>query len=168
MKLQLKQLKTAGGDETLRFTAQIYLDNSKIATVSNGGTGGGHQYDFFRTDNRKTLMDYIDRFKTDIDLVDPLHQKVSESLQSLQKVIPTFTQQEIDADMVVDCAIELQEQLKYFKRQCKDKTLFHLPEDPKDTYLTVNQTFSPEVESWIIAKYGLDVIIINKLLDSQS
>jgi hypothetical protein len=167
MQLQLKKLKTAGGEETLRFTAELYLDREKIAIVSNGGIGGGHEYNFFGADNRQLFTDYVNRFKTDLDLSDPLHQKVSEFVRDFQKTIPAFSQQDIDADIVVDCAIALQEELKIFNKQCKNKTLFRLPEDPKDEYRTVNQVFSSELESLLTAKYGSGITIVNKLLVSQ-
>jgi hypothetical protein len=169
MKLQLKQLKTAGGDETLRFTAKLYLDRHQIAIVSNGGTGGEHQYDFFGNDSRNMLMDYINQFKTKaLDLSDPLSRKLTEFIQDFQAFSHTFTQQDIDADIVINCAIELQEELKFFKKQCKNKTLFRLPNDPRNQYRTLDRTFSPQVKSWIVTKYGSDVIIINNLLARSS
>jgi hypothetical protein len=165
MKLQLKQLKTAGGDETLRFTTELYLDRHKIAIVSNGGTGGGNQSDFLGTDSRSMFTDYIDRLRTKpLEVADLLHQKLAEFLQDSQAIIHTFTQQDLDADIVINCAIKLQDDLKFFKKQCKNKTLFRLPKDPKNEYRTVEKSFSPELESWLVTKYGADVTIINKFL----
>jgi hypothetical protein len=160
MQLHLKKLKIAGGDETLRFTTELYLDRTKIAIVSNGGTGGGHQYDFFGSENRQIFFEWIEEFKTAaVALSNPLHQKLSEWVRDLQATIPTFAEQDIDADMVIDCAIDLH----LLRKHCKTKTLFHLPEDPKGQYRTIAKLFTPRLESWIVNKYGTNVVIINKM-----
>lgn len=43
-RITLKNLREAGGEETPRFEASLYLDGKKVATVSNGGTGGCNSY----------------------------------------------------------------------------------------------------------------------------
>jgi len=39
-RVTLKGVKNAGGEETPRFEASLYLDGKRVANVSNGGTGG--------------------------------------------------------------------------------------------------------------------------------
>lgn len=47
-KYSIKNWKSAGGEETERFEANLYRDGKCIGTISNGGTGGG---DFFQLKN---------------------------------------------------------------------------------------------------------------------
>jgi hypothetical protein len=42
VKVEIKNLKLAGGEETPRFEASLYIDGKKAGIVSNGGNGGCH------------------------------------------------------------------------------------------------------------------------------
>lgn len=158
MNIQLKNIKTAGGDETLRFTASVYFDDRRIAIVSNGGTGGGHQYDFIGG-TRQEFYAGIDRIVgTPLNLGDPLHLTISDFLQDIQKTIPSFSQKDLDADIIIDCAIELQK----FQKQCKTQTLFRLEADRRCIVRSVNRAFTSELKSYLIDRYGTGIIIINE------
>ena len=46
MKLELKNKKICKwmSEETICFTASLYVDGKRVALVSNGGKGGAHSY----------------------------------------------------------------------------------------------------------------------------
>lgn len=161
MKLQLKSIKMAGGEETLRFTAEIYIDKTRIANVSNGGTGGSHQYNYYSVDRSRTFKDYIDQLRNEpFDESVLFHRRLAEYLQDFQERIPSFNQKDIDSDLVVDCQIQLQEDIK----ACKKETVFTLANDKKGIQHVINRPFSSEIESFIVTKYGSNVVILNKLI----
>lgn len=160
MNITIKNLKTAGGDETLRFSASVYLNGKKVAIVANGGTGGGHQYDFFRGD-RQQFYAYVDRLKTNpLDLNDPLHRTIADFIQDFQQTIVNFSQSDIDSDIVIDCAIELQQ----FQKQCKTKTLFRFATDRRNVLRTISSPFDARIKAYLVKKYGRDIVIINELI----
>lgn len=162
--LQLKNLKTAGGDETLRFEATLYIDGKRSATVSNGGTGGSHCYYFVDPEARAKFDQLVEQFQT--TLLNPnanrLYYNLVEMLSDLQAAIPTYSQAHIDRDFVIDCLIEQLNEEKQFRRWCKSATVFRLPEDAKGQYRTIKQPYSPRIRQYLQNLHGQSVEIVNE------
>ena len=129
---QIKGLKTAGGEETLRFEVSLYFGAKRVATVSNGGTGGCHKWDW-------------------------LNKEAEECFDRLLETLAFEFDFEKD-DQFIDRLIDKQVETALFKSKCKKKTLFLLAdEETKDGYRMVNAVFSPEVKSYLVNKYGVQL-----------
>jgi hypothetical protein len=53
LKLEIKKLKTAGGEETLRFELHLYINNKDSAIIFNAGTGGSHEWRWLNDETEK-------------------------------------------------------------------------------------------------------------------
>lgn len=60
MKVELKNIKIATtlSEETLAFTATLYLDGKKAAEVSNRGCGGSNMYHFYDRSLEQPFFDF--------------------------------------------------------------------------------------------------------------
>ena len=64
-RVTLKNVKEAGGEETPRFEASLYLDGKRVATVSNDGRGGCCDYRWeggWNTSAQKTCDQIAEEF----------------------------------------------------------------------------------------------------------
>ncbi len=61
MEIVLKSIKVvkSRSEETICFTAVMYVNGSKTADVSNGGYGGSHDFDIHNTEMFKQAESYI-------------------------------------------------------------------------------------------------------------
>lgn len=164
---QLKSFKEAGGEETLRFEASLYLDGEKAAVVANGGTGGAHIYHF----TSKSLRDKFDQMVTDIQTTelrkdDWLHRHVAGWLAMMQSSIPDYAQDNVDRDVVIHCLIADLEEQKLFKRWCKKdtRTVYRLPSDPEGEYRTVSHLYTEAAKAHLIETHGSNIEIVNELI----
>lgn len=158
--VQLKNLETAGGEETLRFRASLYFANKKVAIVSNDGTGGGHRYDFPKHGDHGAFSSYVKTFHTlTLEPKNPLHFFLLNYIKAMLDVCPKFNQTNINNDMVIDGLIKVFQ----LRKECKRKTLFRLPE--AENWLVVSSPFDETLKQWLIKEYGETVIILNEQLD---
>ena len=126
---QIKGLKTSGGDETLRFEVSLYFRGKRVAKISNGGTGGPHEWS------------WLDRE------VGRVFDKLLETL--------TFDFDFEEGDQFIDPLIEKRIENTLLKPKCRKKTLFLLVgEDWENGYRTVDSAFDPSVKAFLIQKYG--------------
>ena len=126
---QIKGLKTSGGDETLRFEVSLYFRGKRVAKISNGGTGGPHEWS------------WLDRE------VGRVFDKLLETL--------TFDFDFEKGDQFIDPLIAKQVETTSLKSKCRKKTLFLLvDEDWKDGYRTVDSVFNPAVKIYLQQEYG--------------
>jgi len=111
-KAELKNVKIAGGDETTRFEASLYLNGKKIAIASNEGSGGNNKVDFFihrdptvARQHAENWRQYFQHLQT-VEL-EPnkfwLHYQLQGYLAMMTELSGrTWQQSDIDQDMVID------------------------------------------------------------------
>lgn len=122
---EIKNLQTAGYDDSLRFSASLYFDGKRIAIASNDGNGGDHRLQFFESEHRQLFEQYVDHFDTVAlrPTKNWMHFSLQYSLADLSSNdIRTWTQDDIDRDMVLDSlckAAEWRKKLK-LKRYAKN------------------------------------------------
>jgi hypothetical protein len=180
MKIQLKNLKIAGGEETTRFEASLYIDGKKAATVSNGGEGGSHRYYFNDNAVGQQFREAANAIKTaTLSPKNPYHAYVSslvESLNSLNNRLsdqPNESLEETQAeltecnDTVIDFLVVSYEERKLLKRYCNKETLFQLPGELKNEWRTIASPYSPKVKKWLVEKYGDSVCIANEKISGE-
>jgi hypothetical protein len=136
MKLELKNLKIHKdmSEETLCFSATLYVDGKKAANVQNNGHGGCHRYHW----EDETL---------------------GARVNALAKTQPLEIQSE-HLDQLIDALIVQKETRKFLARQMRKKTLFRLKGDKKGEWRTINSPYTSAVEAFIVKKYGVDVEVI--------
>lgn len=87
LKLKIKKFKAAGGEETLRFQLELYINNKRSAIISNGGTGGPHDWYWLDSESEKLfnqhLRELIDQnyFEFDFEQGDELIDELINELQ---------------------------------------------------------------------------------------
>ena len=135
---QIKGLKTAGGEETLRFQVSLYFRGKRVAGVSNGGTGGCHEWHWVDKASEQSFEQHLKTLEFEFD----------------------FEQ----GDQFLDALIEEQVQDTWLKSKCKKATLFLLVgEDEEKGYKTIKAVFNAEVELFLVKKYGVQLKeIVNK------
>jgi len=126
---QIKRLKTAGGEETLRFEVSLYFRDKRVASVSNGGTGGCHEWH------------WIDKAS---------EQSFEQHLKTL-----TFEFDFEQGDQFLNALIDKQVEDTWLKSKCRKATLFLLVgKDEKKGYETIQAVFNADVKAHLVKKYG--------------
>ena len=119
----------AGGDETPRFEAFLYLDGVKAAMVSNGGTGGCNHYHWFIGGMREQFAAYA---------------KAQNPTQKFE------VEDSIIYKLMDDAAFA-----KKLKRWCATKTVARLPGESyhDDAWTVFKVKFTPQIKAQLEAKY---------------
>ena len=143
MKLTLKNVKIHNdmSEETLCFSATIYIDDKKAGHVSNRGTGGSHEFDW---DSRDIGSAYEEWLEKQIIPFTTYDGKLT-TLDSIWEKLETK----------VDEALEEFENTRWLKSQCKKKTLFKLKdqEDP-DAWWVIKAPFCELAKAKLKKMYG--------------
>ena len=139
MNVELKAVKTAKhlSQETIAYSASIYVDGKRIGVVSNSGTGGGNQYDWL---NQKAA-------------------KVGLSLQIWAK--NQKTEYEYDKlDQIINDLADAFEDNQAMKRKCKTHIMFRLKGDPADEWRTIKAPYDDRAKAHMKKKYGDKIEVI--------
>ena len=133
MNIELKRLKIAQSlsEETLAFTADIYLDGKKVGDVSNRGNGGCNLYYWNDKEAEKKITDFAVKTETEFNFeqVDTLLSKMIDNMEIAKKE----------------------------RRACKTKTAFRVKGQDKSVFYTINVPYSPLVKSQLEKKYGAEL-----------
>ncbi|PHJ64959.1 hypothetical protein VF04_04015 [Nostoc linckia z7] len=131
-KLELKAIKIAGGEETVRFEAKLYINSKFAATVSNGGTGGCHDW-YWQSREWEAL-----------------YNQHIEYLDKQGKFKFNFEQ----GDELIDEIIAKREEKNLLKRWCRTQTVFILCDMEEGEYPVIKAKYSPKIKAFLIKKYG--------------
>lgn len=128
--IDLKNIRTHEdmSEETLCFSATLYLDGERLAEVKNEGMGGSNMY-------------YPVKGKTHDDV-----QKAHDRAKFIEEEFG-------DLDICLSAIISHEEERRWLKRNSKNKTLFRLPDTPADSWRTVTRPYSDKVRDAILKKY---------------
>jgi len=143
---ELKNLKYFEGTDGLCFSMTVYIKGKKAFTAQNDGRGG-------------------DNFYTPCDLV---HGKaLLAEAHEFVKTLPPYVLEDwnisgdYDLDILLEEMIEEKLENAEMKRKCKNKTLYHLPEDGKGQYWSINRPYSEGIKMHILGEHP-NAIIINE------
>ena len=147
-RIELKNVKIAANmsQETIAFTASVWVNGRQAGSASNQGCGGhtmGH------------LAPEVDRLVTDY----------CASLPPRTYTDIPGREFPIRVDDFIDTLLNEHQDRQWAKRQCRNKTLFRLHGDDLDSYRTVNRSYSPQVKDFLVGKYGDQIeVILNETL----
>ena len=139
MNVELKAVKTAKhlSQETIAYSASIYVDGQRIGIVRNLGTGGGNEYDWL---NQKAA-------------------KVGLRLQIWAKDQKTEYEYDKLDQIINDLADEFEDN-QAMKRKCKTHIMFRLKGDTKDEWRTIKAKYDDRAKAHMKKKYGERIEVI--------
>jgi len=147
MKIELRNVEYAAfaSQETHCFSATIYVDGKKAGTVSNQGRGGPDNIEPY------ALQQRIDAYAKTLPLIDCTEFGGTGTMPS-------------SAEIIIGDLLNAYLEERDLKRLCTKKTLFRIPteEYAEGEYRTVKAKFSPAVKTYLVNKYGGDVVILNE------
>ena len=135
----LKNIKESPGmsDETIAFSASVYLDGKRVGTARNRGNGGCNEYAI-----------------------------AHEHLQELEAIARDLCPEDIayeHLDYVVIGLVTTELDRQWLKRHCRKKTLYRLPDMPEGQYRQILRPYDHRVRAYIREKYP-DATIINEVV----
>lgn len=147
MEITVRNVKTfeAGSEETLCFTATVYVDGVKAFTAKNDGHGGCNFY--YPVDGKRALLNAAEKWARE-------QPEVTASLSE-----PPFSYSP-DLDHFVDEAVSIYRMERIVKRDLAKRTVVRVG--------TTIRTWScppdhPELVKAVEAKYGRDFTILNNV-----
>lgn len=146
MKLTLKNVKINSqlSEETTCFSATVYIDGKKTGLASNRGQGSMHDVDWTDLERGRQFEDWLDKETMPVTTYDGKVELLENTYDKLEHLI--------------NDALDDFEERKWFKSQCRGKTLFHLKSDTvPDSWRTVKAAFGPAVKAWLTDRYGDDL-----------
>jgi len=156
MNITLRKIKIVASmsQETLCYTADICLDGKTVGSAYNQGCGGPDDYHFAD----KAVGASLRAYAASLPPVDMSKYGTEPLPMDLELLIGDLLNAHEAAEHEKKVAAQR-------KRWCKTKTVFRLKGDDFGVYRTINATYSPNVKSHIVAKYGDKVEeIVNELV----
>ena len=132
MKVELKRVKIANNmsQETVAFTADLWVNSAKIADLRNDGRGGPNHIMPIMVKNESTidrLMEFVKWCEAQPPYKDGGYGDIT-----------------MTADFYIALMLEKYQEAQQLKRWCKTKTVVRLEGDEKGDYHTYRQGYSPE------------------------
>lgn len=139
IKLEIKNMKLAEGQETPLFELSLYVNDKRSAIVSNKGTGGCHQWKWIDKANEKLFA-----------------QHVKELTESGYFESSCYSDPRRQEDALIYEMIDKLEENQLLKRLCKKHLVFTLldEENPEDGVHTVNAPYNEITKEYVTKKYG--------------
>ena len=134
-------------EETLCFSADLWMDGKKMGMVSNRGMGSEHEYQLIAGADWEGFRDFCmtQPHQFDFDIEDQFIDSLLEKHQLEQA---------------------LAKQAQKIKRLCLKSTVIKLPNSRE--YLIFKMPFSPELAHKLREKYGNDIEIFNEAAQSTT
>lgn len=141
MKVELKKFTSNArlSQETLCFSADLYVDGKKIGECSNRGHGDPILITYFDAEAGKALEEYCKSLPPE------------PWPDDFPKGIPPHP---MDAESVVDDLACRMAQRKQDERLCKGKTVVRLKGAKPGEWLVCKAPYSPKVKESLVARYG--------------
>jgi hypothetical protein len=155
-KVEIKNLKVAEhlSEETLAFSASVWINGKKAGHAKNSGRGG----------------------MTDVDLWDRKGEQVSrnnELHRELAEYVKQFTWESLDGkqapyrvDFYIDRLVDDEYERQQIKRWCRTKTVFRISGKTYEEgqYEVMKGKFTKERAKGLRIQHGKDVLILNETL----
>ena len=153
-KVEIKNLKVAEhlSEETLAFTASIWINGKKVGDAKNAGHGG------------MTDVDLWDRKGEQVRRNNELHDELAEYVKQFTWESFDGKQVPYGVDFYIDELVEKEDERQRLKRFCRGKTAFRIPGDTykEGQYQIIKGKFTKERADRLRRKYGEDVFILNE------
>tara|TARA_Y100000310_G_scaffold212150_1_gene212956 strand:- start:383 stop:841 length:459 start_codon:yes stop_codon:yes gene_type:complete len=144
MDIQLKNVKIYGGlsQETVAFSASLYVDAKKVGETRNAGHGGSNDVDVF-----------------DKDLMDKMESEAATHTWSYQGETHNH-----NLDSYIGDLVDTVQERRDKQRLCRGKTLAQLPgtEYAEGEWSVFKAKFTPVVATSIRTRYGQDTKFLNE------
>jgi hypothetical protein len=150
MNIQLKHVKIYGGlsQETVAFSASLYVDGKRVGEARNAGHGGSNDVDVFDKDGR-----------WDRDLMDKMESEAATHTWVYEGETHPHSLDSYIGDLV-DAAQERRD----LQRLCRGKTLARFPNThySDDEWNVFKTRFTPDVATSIRTRYGQGTKFLNE------
>jgi len=143
---ELKNLKSFEGRDGLCFSVTVYIKGKKAFVATNDGHGGCNFYDPCDLVQGKALLNDAHEFA---------------------KSLPPYKfegwdgEVACDLDILIDELLAEKQERDFFKKKCKNYTLFKLPDAKKGEYLQIKAVYTPSIKAHVLSKHP-NAIIINE------
>jgi len=147
--VELKDYKDLGYDDSQRFEASLYINEQRVAIVSNDGGGGNHHYLWFdgRDKTEKVLHEY-------------LHKLIKEGRFDetykyyVEDIFPDGEAPPIETFMGIDDYINQLIDEFNLKKECKRNTCYTLHSDEWGVHQGYKEPYSKKTKLMLIEMYG--------------
>ena len=130
MKVEVKNVKINNvmSEETLCFSASVYIDGKRAGEVCNRGHGGCNNYHWFDRELGKKFVKFANEQDTEFDF-------------------------EKDDHLIGELVDDYEEQ-KEVRGWCRKQTVFRLKGEEKGAYRTLTVKYGEKAKKYIEDKYG--------------
>lgn len=149
MRFEIKKFQSMRTDDGGGYSFDLYMDGKLAAFVCQEGNGGSTMVRW--SDQKHGASELEKQFDAYVDALPA--EALAADAQEWEKELYPDGKIKVDADTFLAQLADEYELTKRFKRMCKSKTLFRLPEDGKEHYRTVKQPFTPELKAKILARH---------------
>ena len=153
-KVEIKNLKVAENlsEETLAFTASIWINGKKVGDAKNAGHGG------------MTDVDLWDRKGEQVRRNNELHDELAEYVKQFTWESFDGKQVPYGVDFYIDELVDKEYEKQQVKKACRNKTVFRIPGKAYEEghYQIMKGKFTKERAKGLRIKYGKDVFILNE------
>jgi hypothetical protein len=146
VKIELKNVKVFAlmSDDSLAYTATVYVDDVRAFTAANRGDGGA----------------------TVFAPVSPGTAHLITAAEEYARTLPPYVSQygelDYDLELLIDVMAGEWQAEQRLKRMCRKKTVFRLPGQDAGAYMVFGAPYSAKVKAVIVDEYGPDVEIVNE------
>ena len=149
MDIQLKNVKIYAGlsQETVAFSASLYVDGKKVGEARNAGHGGNNDVDAHDKDGR-----------WDRDLIERMETEAATHTWSYQDEVHPHS-----LDSYIGELLDTFQEQRDLKRKCRTQTLFRIPTETYQDgeYHVMKRKYDEEVNAYLVRSYGDKVEIVN-------
>lgn len=148
--VEIRDYKEAGGEETIRFEADLYINNIRACVVSNTGTSNDHTYCWLidRSDIETKLMEHVQKLIQE-GFFEHFYQSMEESYKKWGLDLDP-----IEQSIQLDYYIDILNWESEIKKSCQKKTCFILKSDKWNDIRSISRPYSPQTKEQIVRKYG--------------
>jgi hypothetical protein len=127
MKIDIKNYRSCGGNETDAFSCILYLDGKKAAEVSNDGNGGMNMTRWLDRDLQRAFLAHCVTVARPI--MDSWSAGLPDAKPTSDETFAMYCKSEEVIDVVVNDFLGKMAEEKQLKRLCKTKVVFRLKGD---------------------------------------
>ena len=149
MNIELKNVKIYAGlsQETVAFSASLYVDGKKVGEARNAGHGGSNDVDAHDKDGR-----------WDRDLIAMMETEAATHTWSYGDEVHPHS-----LDSYIGDLVDTFQEQRDLKRKCRTQTLFRIPTETYQDgeYHVMKRKYDEGVKAYLVRSYGDKVEIVN-------
>lgn len=170
----VRKTKVFRGREGNGFNAELLKDGKPVAFVMNDASGGPTDFDWYDNRMPRSAAEVVNPpVRPTVEVTNPdngVTYRVSPEEAALLDHVkdmfyppdPSFgnTPLRMGMDGFLEELVFSQKEQQALERACKNKTSFHLKNQRKGEYYTLNAPFTPAVKAHLVAKYGDNLEVV--------